>query len=114
MAVAAATTTLLPPCAAAVALKTLTATAMAEAQTINNEPKAALATATEIATMTTLETKGVLAVAELQHQRGVSGQLGSGCLFSEKKLFDLQKTAVKKSTVCPIFSCQNPKCMFLF
>jgi hypothetical protein len=81
MAVAAITTVVLPPRAAAVAMKTPAATAMAGAQTINNQLKAVTVTATETMTMTattmTMETKGAAVAAEARQQRGGGGQLGS-------------------------------------
>ena len=67
---ASAATTVLPPHAAVVAMKTLAATAMVGAQTINNQLKAVKVAATETATMTAttmpLETKGTAVVAEAQ------------------------------------------------
>ncbi len=73
MAAAAATTSVLPPRAATVAMKTPAVTAMAGAQTtINNEQKSVTATATKTATMTettmTMETKA-MAAAEALWQR---------------------------------------------
>ncbi len=85
MAVAAATTAMLPPGAATVATKAPAATAMAgEQTTINNQLKAAASMATEAAKMTakmmTMETKAMAAAgaAEARRQRGCGGQLGSG------------------------------------
>ncbi len=61
MATAAVTTAVLPPRAAAVAMKTPAATAMVGAQTINNQLKTAMVTATEMvamaATTVMMETK---------------------------------------------------------
>ena len=70
IAVAAATTTKLPPCATAVVMKTLMVTAMAGTHTtINNQLKASTATGTETAMMTVvmmrMETKA-MAAAERQ------------------------------------------------
>jgi hypothetical protein len=52
MTAAAVTTAVLPPRAAAVAMKTPASTAMAGAQTINNQLTAVMVTAMETATMT--------------------------------------------------------------
>ena len=83
MAAAAVATTVLPSRAAVVAMKTLTATAMAGAQTtINNQLKAAMAMATETVMMTAttmmMGTKAMAAAeTQWQHFRG-GGQLGGG------------------------------------
>ena len=67
MAVPAATNAVLPLRATTVAMKTLAATAMAGAQTINNQLKAALVMAMETAKMAAttmmMETKGKMAAA---------------------------------------------------
>ncbi len=67
---ASAATAVLPQRAAAVAMKTLVATVMAEAQTINNQLKAVTVMVTETAMMKattkTIETKGRAAVVEAQ------------------------------------------------
>jgi hypothetical protein len=80
MAVAAAATAVLPPRAAAVAMKTPAATAMVGAQTtFNNQLKSATAmeTATMTATKMRMETKAK-AAAEARRQCGGGGQLGGG------------------------------------
>jgi hypothetical protein len=75
----AAAAAVLPPGAAGVAMKTPAVTAMAGAQTtINNQLNASTATATEMATTMTMETKATAAVeARQQHLRG-DGQLSGG------------------------------------
>jgi hypothetical protein len=78
MAVAVATTAILPPRSNAVAMKTPASTAMACAQTINNQQKAATATTMETATITatkmTMEMKATLvAVVWWQRRRRGSG-----------------------------------------
>ncbi len=83
MAAAAVPTTVLPPRATAVAMKTPMVTAMAGAQTtINNQLKAATATATETGRMTattmTMETKATAAAEARWQHLGGGGQLGSG------------------------------------
>ena len=83
MAKAAAATAVLPPCAAAVALKTPTATVIAGAQTtINNQLKAATAMATKIAAMITktmtMEMKAKAVAAGARQQHGGGRQLGGG------------------------------------
>ena len=80
---AAAATAVLPPRAAAVAMKTPAVTAMVGAQTtINNQLKSGTATETATMTATTMrmETKATLvaAAAEVRRQRGGGGQLGGG------------------------------------
>ena len=71
--------TVLPPHATTVAMKTPAATAMAEAQTIYNQLKAATATLTERAIMTEMmmimETKAAVAAAEARQQHGDGGSL---------------------------------------
>ena len=69
MAVAAITTAVLPPRVTAVAIKTPVATAVVGAQSINNQLKAVMVTATEAATM---------AANWRECSVGGGGQLGSG------------------------------------
>ncbi len=75
------TTAVLPPHASAVEMKTAAATAMAGAQTINNQLNAVTVMVTETATMTatalTMETKGTVAAAEAQQLHRGGGQLDS-------------------------------------
>ncbi len=81
MAMAAATTTKLPPCATAVVMKTPMVTAMAGTQTtINNQLKASTTTGTETATMTAMtmrmETKAMAGAEGRWQHLGGGGQLG--------------------------------------
>jgi hypothetical protein len=80
---AAVTTTVLPPRATAVAMKTPMTTAMAGAQiTINNQLNAATATSKETVMMTgtmmTIETKATAAAEARRQHLGGGGQLGGG------------------------------------
>ena len=75
----AASATVLPPRAAAVAMKTPVVAAMAGAKTtINNQLKALTATATETAMTMTMETKATAAAEAWWQHLGGGSQLGSG------------------------------------
>ncbi len=75
----AAAATVLPPCTAAVAMKTPAVTSMAGAHTaINNQLNASMATATESGTTMTMETKATVAAEARRQHLGGGGQLGGG------------------------------------
>jgi len=102
---AAAATAMLPPRAAAVAMKTPAVTAIVGAQTtINNQLKSGMATETATMTVTAMrmETKAtsVAAAAEARRQRGGGGQLGKSAALAAVASLAVMAAAWRERGIC--------------